>query len=97
MKRRSVIFSPRASRDLRSLFFYIARHGGVATAAGYVSRIESFCGDLDMFSERGRRLRGGVRVFTFEDSASIAVRVSPGWVRILAVAYRGRDLSKDIT
>jgi toxin ParE1/3/4 len=67
MRRYTVIFAPRAKRQLESLYAYIATHGGEQRADNYVSRIVTECLSLATFPERGT-------------SATTCGRISASWV-----------------
>ncbi len=92
MRTRKVVFSRGARADLRSLLLFIAGRGGPVTAIGYVERIERFCERLEHFPERGRRLDTGARLIAFEDSATVRVKITKSVVRVVQIAYRGRDI-----
>jgi toxin ParE1/3/4 len=93
-----VRFAPEAIRDLTELYRYILRRSGEPTVAlGYVERVRRWCLTLADHPERGTRrddLRPNLRVLGFERRVAIAFSLADGEVRILRIAYGGRDLSR---
>ena len=55
MKARSVVFAPEAKDDLIDLFDYIASVASPDIALSFLDRIEGFCNNMDVGSERGLR------------------------------------------
>jgi toxin ParE1/3/4 len=97
MRRRKVVFSPEAQRDLLTLYDFIAEKSGPNRALAYVTRIEEYCGGFELIGERGARrddLRPGLRVVGFKGSATIAFHVDADTVTIDRVFYRGRDVER---
>jgi len=96
MKRYAVIFTPRAERQLDSLYAYIAAHGGELRADNYVSGIVADCQSLATFPERGTmrddvrpnlRIMGHARRVTIAFSVNITTEI----VAIHGVFYGGQD------
>jgi toxin ParE1/3/4 len=99
VKRREVIFSPEAENDLAAIFEWIAARAGTDIALGYIERIEVFCRDLDLASERGalrNDIRPGLRVLGFERRLTIAIAVSEERVTVLRLFYGGQDWAKKL-
>jgi toxin ParE1/3/4 len=93
---RSVVYSPEAQQDLRSIFDYIRDESSVDRAADFVRRIQAACDDLALFPHRGTArddLPEGVRVIGYAKRVSIAFRVDQDRVTIARVLYGGRDLA----
>lgn len=94
MKRRTVLISNRANRDVRAISAWISRQGAPVTAQRYAGRIRRFLKGLALASERGT-LRDDVlvrlRIVGFESSATIAFRVYPEVVVVLRVFSNGQD------
>jgi len=55
MKQYLIIFSPRAEKQLGSIYAYIAEQDGEEQAERYTRRIVEFCQSLSTFPERGTR------------------------------------------
>jgi plasmid stabilization system protein ParE len=55
MKHYTVVFTPRAERQLNTLYVRIADHGGQARADNYVGGIVADCLSLSTFPERGTK------------------------------------------
>ncbi len=94
-----VTFRPGARADLVALYDYVADAAGLDVAGGYIARIEAFCMRLRDFPERGTRrddLAPGMRTLGFERRVTIAFRVLPGTVEIVAIAYGGRQLGPEL-
>lgn len=70
-------------------------HGaGTDVAIAYIERIEAFCRDLDLASERGSLrddIRPGLRVLGFERRLTIAIMVDAGRVSVLRLFYGGQN------
>lgn len=99
MKRREVIFSPEAENDLETIYEGIAARAGTEIALGYIERIEVFCRDLDLASERGalrNDIRPGLRVLGFERRLTIAIAVNEERVTVLRLFYGGQDWAKKL-
>ena len=94
MKRRSIIYVPRAGDDLDWIYNTVADASSALTANRYDRRIRGFCERLDYGSERGtlrNDLRPGLRVVGFERRVTVAFMVEPERVVILRVFYGGVD------
>jgi toxin ParE1/3/4 len=79
MRRYTVIFAPRAERQLHSLYAYIATHGGEQRADNYVSRIVTECLSLATFPERGTQrddVRPNLRIMGFARRVTIAFSIN---------------------
>ena len=92
----SVIFRPRAEKQLDRLFTYIASHGGKSRANRFVGRIVETCLSLATFPERGVKrasIRAGLRTISFARRVTIAFRIdhTHNVVEILGVFYGGQD------
>lgn len=98
MKRRKVIFAPEAREDLIALYDWIADAAGANVAIGYVERLETWCLDFDLASERGSLrtdIRPGMRVVGFERRVTVAFTVDEDRVTILRLFYGGRDWQRE--
>lgn len=96
MRRRRVVFTEEARRDLIELGDWIAEHAGAATALGYIARLEAYCSGFAIAGERGQRrddIRPGLRVVGFERRITIAFIVTDLEVTILRLHYEGRNWS----
>ncbi len=94
MKQRDVVFSPEAESDLIDLFDFIAMRADIQTAQNYVSRIETFCMELDLASERGilrDDVRKGLRILGFERRLTVAFTVERDRVTILRFFTAGQN------
>jgi toxin ParE1/3/4 len=94
LKRRPVVFSPEARRDLFQLFDWIAERAGEDIAAGYIERLEAYCLKFEVAPHRGRRrsdIRPGLRIIGFERRVTIAFVVEAEAVLILRLYYGGRN------
>ena len=94
MKKRTVIFSPEAQQDLLALYDWIADAASPAVALNYIERLEIYCRDFDLASERGHLrsdIRPGLRIVGFERRVTIAFAVDERRVTILRLFYGGRD------
>jgi toxin ParE1/3/4 len=94
VKQREVIFSPEAENDLETIYEAIVARAGREVALGYIERIEAFCRDLDLASERGSLrddIRPGLRVLGFERRLTIAILVSTEKTTVLRIFYGGRN------
>ena len=96
MKRYTVIFTPRALRQLDKLYGYIAGHSGETRAENFTGRIVAECQSLSIFPERGAKrddIRPDLRTMGFERSATIAFSVNTGTGRVAihGVFYGGQD------
>jgi toxin ParE1/3/4 len=94
VKERAVILSPEAKDDLMDLYNWIAAAAHPKTALAYIERIETFCHEMRIASERGTRrddIRPNLRVVTFERRVTIAFTVDETTVVILRLFYAGRN------
>ena len=94
MKKRAVLFSPEARDDLLAIYDWIASHGGPQVAMKYIDRLEVYCLNIELASERGQRrdeIREGLRIVGFERRVTIAVVVGAHEVTILRLFYGGQD------
>lgn len=55
MKRRSVIFSPEARKDLVELYEWVATAAGARVAMAYVERLEAYCLGFVLAAARGHQ------------------------------------------
>jgi toxin ParE1/3/4 len=96
MKQYTVIFTPRALRQLAGLYTYIADHGGQARAESFTGRIVADCKSLSTFPERGSKrddIRPNLRTKGYAKSVTIAfsVNAATDTVAIHGVFYGGQD------
>ncbi|MCB2054456.1 MAG: type II toxin-antitoxin system RelE/ParE family toxin [Geminicoccaceae bacterium] len=94
MKALAVTFSPEALDDIERLVDWIARKAGPEIAAGYLTRLESYCRNLAFGSKRGQArddVRPGLRTVGFERRITVAFTVTDDSVVILRLFYGGRD------
>jgi toxin ParE1/3/4 len=90
-----VVFSRSAQADLDQLYTWLENRAGKQIAAGYTERIKNSCLALASFPERGTKrddIRPGVRTIGFERRATIVFAIRGDSVRILRIAYGGREL-----
>lgn len=90
-----LVYRPEAQRDLDDLFDYIAMERPVA-AERFLLEIKRSCEGLRWFPFIGRGLDPDddrVRVLSIRRRAAIKYVVASKTIHILAVSYRGRDLS----
>ncbi|WP_040620579.1 type II toxin-antitoxin system RelE/ParE family toxin [Rhodovulum sp. PH10] len=95
---RKVRFRASAEADLFALYEYIAEVAGRQVAGNYIERIEAACMQLETFPERGTKrddLAPGLRTVGFERRVTLAFRVLPDAVEIVAIAYAGRDFTAE--
>jgi len=95
MKARLVLFSPKAERQLQSLFRYISKSSSPRIAASYVNSIREHCDGLGLSPHRGEDMgdrKPGLRTVGFDRSATIAFRILPEVVLIAGIFYRGRNV-----
>ena len=99
MKHYTVIFTPRAERQLDGLYAYIADHSEESRADNFVSGIVADCLSLSMFPERGTkrddvrpnlRTKGYARCVTIAFSVDAATNV----IAIHGVFYGGQDFEQ---
>lgn len=89
-------FDGRARTDLQKLFIYIAKDAGVDIAERYDARIRTACNNLLTYPNGGTPrddLREGLRTVAFERRVVIEYEVTKDGVRILRIAYGGRDVA----
>jgi toxin ParE1/3/4 len=96
MKQYTVIFTPRALRQLASLYTYIADHGGEARAESFTGRIVADCKSLSTFPERGSKhddIRPNLRTKGYAKSVTIAfsVNAATDTVAVHGIFYGGQD------
>ncbi len=94
-----LIYSRKASLELRRLEEYIAERETVEIAAGYIERIQTRCEKLLTAPSQGTRrdsVKPGVRTTGFERRITIAFRVRGDILRILSIAYEGRRYESDL-
>jgi toxin ParE1/3/4 len=99
MKHYTVVFTPRAERQLDTLYVRIADHGGQARADDYVGGIVADCLSLSTFPERGTKredIRPNLRTMGYARRVTIAfsVDVSTEIVAIHGVLYDGQDFEQ---
>jgi toxin ParE1/3/4 len=99
MKQSTVIFTPRALRQLAGLYNYIADHGGEARAESFIGRIVADCKSLSTFPERGSKrddIRPNLRTKGYAKSVTIAfsVNAATDTIAIHGVFYGGQDFER---
>jgi len=99
MKTYTVVFTPRAERNLGGLYRYIADKSGEERADGYISRILDSCISLSTFPEIGRKrddIRPNLRTKPFERRVMIAFSINEATdtVAIHGVFYGGQDFEQ---
>jgi toxin ParE1/3/4 len=99
MKHYTVIFTPRAVRQLDSLFTYIADHGGETRADSFVSGIVADCLSLSTYPERGTkrddiRLNLRTKGYTRRVTIAFSVDAVTNIVAIHGVFYGGQDFEQ---
>ena len=99
MKLYTVLFTPRAERQLASLYAYIAEQSSEARAENYVGKIVADCQALSTFPERGNKrddVRPNLRVKGFKRRVSIAFSVDAekAVVAIHGIFYGGQDFEQ---
>lgn len=95
MRRFDLVFLPEARDDLDSLYAWIADQSGERVADHFIGRLRSFCFNLTLAPERGRRrdeLLPGLRLLGYRRRATIAFTIQGDAVVILRIAYRGRNV-----
>ena len=93
MRRRRVVITDEALRDVRNIRAWIVAEGAPQAARAYVRRIPNFIVSMNIASERGQRrddLAPGLRLVSFE-SVMIATRVDDTSIVILRVFHGGQD------
>jgi len=94
-----LVYSPKAADALKRLESYIAMHNSDDVAFNYIERIKTRCERLLLAPEQGTRqdsYRNGVRTTGFEGRITIAFRITQRGVRILSIAYAGRQYESDL-
>jgi toxin ParE1/3/4 len=96
VKQYTVIFTPRAERQLAHLYGYIADQSGEARAENYVGKIIAACDSLSTFPERGNKrddVRPNLRTMGYAKSVTIAfsVNATTEAVAVHGVFYGGQD------
>jgi len=96
MKHYAVAFTPRAERQLDSLYAYIAEHSGETRATDFVGGIIADCLALSTFPERGTKrddIRPNLRTMGYARRVTIAfsVDLAATLVTIHGVFYGGQD------
>ncbi|MDJ0825051.1 MAG: type II toxin-antitoxin system RelE/ParE family toxin [Rhodobacter sp.] len=94
MKERQVAFAPEARDDLFAIYDWITERAGPEVALGYVARLEAFCLNLSIGSERGSLrddVRTGLRVIGFERRVNVAFVVEETRVVVLRLFAGGRN------
>lgn len=99
MRHYAVVFTPRAERQLASLYAYIADDSGETRAQDFVGRIVGDCLALATFPERGTKrddIRPDLRTKGFARRVTIAFSVDQTTtvVAIHGVFYGGQDFEK---
>jgi len=98
-KHYTVVFTPRAERQLDSLYAYIADHSGDARANDFVDGIVSDCTSLSTFPERGTKrddVRPNLRTKGYARRVTIAFSIDARThvVAIHGVFYGGRNFEQ---
>jgi toxin ParE1/3/4 len=99
VKQRNVIFAPEARADVIALYEWISAKASPEIAIAYVERIEHYCNNFDMASERGHSrddIRPGLRIVGFEKRVTIAFMISAETVTILRLFYGGQNWEDDV-
>lgn len=99
IKQYTVIFVPRAVRQLAHLYGYIADDGGETRAENYVSKIVAACNALSTFPERCTRrddVRPNLRTMGYRQSVTIAFSVNSTTetVAIHGIFYGGQNFEQ---
>lgn len=98
MKQRQIVFAPEARDDLLALYNWISDKASPDVAINYIGRIEKFCTQFDLASERGHAredIRQGLRIIGFEKRLTIAFIVSDQAVTFLRIFYGGQNWEDD--
>ncbi len=99
MKTRDVVFAPEARADLLALYEWISTKASPDVAMAYINRIERYCREFDLASERGHLrddIRTGLRIIGFERRITIAFMVTDQAVSILRLFYGGQNWENDM-
>jgi plasmid stabilization system protein ParE len=96
MKSYTVIFTPRALRQLAGLYTHIADRSGEARAESFTGRIVADCRSLATFPERGTKrgdIRPNLRTKGYARSVTIAfsINAATDTVAIHGIFYGGQD------
>ena len=98
MMARKVTYANAARDDLAAIYDWVNERAGKAAAARYVGRLQDFCENLDIASERGTLrpdILPGLRTLGFERRVTIAFMVDDDTVRILRLFAAGKDWESD--
>ncbi|ADW70571.1 type II toxin-antitoxin system RelE/ParE family toxin [Granulicella tundricola] len=90
----SVVFSPRAKRQLERLEDYLAERFYPANAERYIHRLTRACHSLALMPFKGTKrddLRPGIRTIGFERRVTIYFAVESDQVQIISILYGGRS------
>jgi toxin ParE1/3/4 len=101
MKDYTVVFTPRAERQLRSLHAYIADRSGEARADTFVAGIVTDCLALSTFPERGTLradIRPNLRIKGYKRRVTIAFSVDRvrDAVVVHGIFYGGQDFEASL-
>jgi toxin ParE1/3/4 len=99
MKRYAVFFTPRAERQLASLYSYIVGNSGIERAENFIGHIVADCMSLSTFPERGTKrddLRANLRTKGYARRVTIAFSVDTirEVVAIHGVFYGGQNFEQ---
>ena len=99
MKHYTVVFTPRAERQLAGLYAYIADESGEARAENFVGGIIADCLSLSTFPERGTTrddIRPNLRIKGYARSVTIAFSVNAvsSIVAIHGAFYGGQNFEQ---
>lgn len=98
MMARKVTYANVARDDFAAIYDWVNERAGKAAAARYVGRLQDFCENLDIASERGTLrpdILPGLRTLGFERRVTIAFVVDDDTVRILRLFAAGKDWESD--
>ena len=92
----TVVFTPRALRQLSNLYAYIADAGGETRAENFTGRIVTDCQSLSAFPERGAKrddIRPNLRTKGYKRRVTIAFSVNTATetVAVHGIFYGGQD------
>ena len=98
----AVIFTPRAERQLTSLYGYIADQSGDARADNFVGNIVADCLSLSTFPQRGTKrddIRPNLRTTSYARRVTIAfsVNTNSAIVTIHGVFYGGQNFERELS
>ncbi|MGO9008156.1 MAG: type II toxin-antitoxin system RelE/ParE family toxin [Beijerinckiaceae bacterium] len=99
MQHYTVVFTPRAERQLANLYAYVADQSGEARAEIFVDGLVADCLSLSMFPERGIKrddIRPHLRTKGYARRVTIAfsVNTTTSIVAIHGVFYGGQDFEQ---